>query len=258
MARMSASVENAVTRFADRAQKLLDRSQHRCARSRVEREAVERLRREVDNRRGLIELRPVGRSYEEALDGAPNAWVTTTSIDGELASTLRIHVSCHERDRLPSLDVFPEVIRPRLRIGRTIVDLTRLAARLEPARRFPELPYLALRPGWLAAEYFDADFVVVTTSQDLQPFYHRVFGYEPWGGPRELPYGARGMCCMGLDFRAAKDRVLTAYPLFRSSHTERGALFRRGTELRLVASADADTPLVTHDGRRARSAAWRR
>ena len=177
---MSASNDNRIGRFFDRAPRLLDRVEHRCARTAAEKAAAYRIRREADYRRGLTQTCAAARLYEEAVDDAANAWVTTTFIDGELASTLRIHVSAREEDRLPSLDVFADAVAPYLRKGRRIVEMTRLAARLEYAQGLPEAPYVALRPAWLAAEYFDADFILATVCQEHEPFYRRVFGFERW------------------------------------------------------------------------------
>jgi hypothetical protein len=224
MGLMSANINTGLSRFSERVLQLLDRVEHRRARTRSEFDAVYRLRLEVASRRGL-EPYDEGR-FDEALDNAPGTWITTTFIDGELISTLRIQLTVGENNRLHSHDVFSDIINPHLQNGRTIIDASRLATRLEYSRRFPEIPYIALRPSWLAAEYCDADFIVATVSKEQQPFYRRIFGYEPWGELRHHPYLNCDACCMGLDFRALKKRVELNYPVFRSSKTERDALFR--------------------------------
>jgi hypothetical protein len=254
---MSASNDNSIGRFSVRALRLLESVEHRCARTRADKAEACRIRREADQRRGLMEARAVAQSYEEAVDDAPNAWVTTTFIDGALAGTLRIHVSASEQVRLPALDVFSDVVTPYLQTGRTIVEMTRLAARLEYSRGLPEAPYVALRPAWLAAEYFDADFILATVCPEHEPFYRRVFGFERWSEPRETPCDSRKMCLMGLDFRPARDRVLANYPVYRSLQAERDALFRRRSDLRVVASARGGMTRSGEDGRRAGSLAWR-
>jgi hypothetical protein len=224
---MVASVGGTASRFSDRVLRFLERVEHRCAATPAEKEAVYRLRYEAYIREGLIEPRADGQLYDEALDDAPNAWITTTFIDGELASTVRIHVASDEDSTLPSLGAYADEITPHLRMRRTLVDLTRFAARVEFARRFPELPYIALRPGWQALENFQADRALATVVEQHQAFYRRVFGFMPWCEPRDYPKFNFKVACMGLDFRAAKERVEARYPFFRSTRAEREALFGR-------------------------------
>ena len=212
--------------------RLLDRVQHRSVRTRSEIEAVDWIRREAASRRG-IDPRAEHR-LDKALDHAPDTWVTATFIDGELASTLRIRAPAKANDRLPSANVFSDGIEPYLQKGAAIIDTSQLAVRLEYAQRFPEMPYVAQRPAWLAGEHFDADFIVATIFRELQPFYQRVFGYEPWRELRPHPDFDCDMCCMRLDFRAAKQGVEASHPFLRSSQAERDALFRRSASFRAV------------------------
>jgi hypothetical protein len=233
-----------ISRTSDRVLRLLESVEHRCAATRAEKEAAFRIRYEAFIRQGLVGPRTDGQLYDKIYDDAPNAWVTTTFIDGELAGTVRINVGADENGALPSLGVFSDVIAPHLRVGRMIVDPTRFAARLEFAKRFPEFPYIALRPAWLALEYFKADFGLISIVEEHQFFYRRAFGYAPWCEPRDYPGFNRKVVCMGLDFRAAKERVEARHPFLRSTSIERDALFGR--------QADRPSPLPTVPGERLR------
>ena len=150
-----------------------------------------------------------------------------TFIDGELASAMTLHIASDESDALPSLGAFSDVIVPRIGSGCSIVEATRPSARLEFARRLPELSYIALRPAWLAAEYFEADFVLTTVAEQHQAFYRRAFGYRAWCEPRECPGLIGKTACLGLDYCDAKEPVEARYPFFRSTEVERDALFGR-------------------------------
>lgn len=217
----------APSRFAERILRFLERVEHRCAATSQEKETVYKLRYEAYVRQGLIERRPDGRLYDAAMDDAPNAWITTTFIDGELASTVRVHAAAKEGDALPSLGVFSDVLSPHLKAGRMIVDPSRMAARLQFAGKYPELPYVTTRPGWMAAEHFGADFFMATVSEPHLAFYQRVFGYAPWCEARDYPNVTCKIVCLGLDFPAAKERVEARFPFFRSTPAEREALFGR-------------------------------
>src|ERR1700722_9536623 len=173
---MVAGVGGTTSRFPDRVLRFLERVEHRCAVTPAEKEAVYRLRYEAYIPEGLIAPRDDGQLYDEALDDTPNAWITTTFIDGELACTVRVHVASDEDSALPSLGAYADEITPYLRMRRTLVDLTRFAARVEFAKRFPELPYIALRPGWQALEYFQTDRALATVVEQHQAFYRRIFG----------------------------------------------------------------------------------
>jgi hypothetical protein len=227
---MDADVGSANSRFSDRVLRLLERVEYRCAYTRSEKEAVYRLRYEAYIRQKLIEPRSDGRLYDSNLDDTPNVWITSTYIDGELASTVRVHVAADESAALPTLGAYSDLVMPHLRNGRVIVDLTRFAARLEFARRFSELPYIALRPTWQAMQYFETDLALATVVEQHQAFYRRVFGFTAWCEPRVYPGFSHKVACMGLDFQAAKERVEKRYPFFRSTLAEREALFGRPTQ----------------------------
>ena len=204
---------------------MLERVEHRPARTESEREAIYRLRYEAYRRENYIEPREDGLLYDPAYDEAPNCWNIGTYIDGELASSLRIHVGRQEGDVLPDGVVFTDVVTPHLRQGRIIADPTRFATKFDFSRRFPEMPYLTLRPGWMAGAYFHADFIISTMRVEHQAYYTRVFGYELWGEPRAYPVVNRKVACMGFNYFAQKGRVESRYPFFRSTPEERQALF---------------------------------
>lgn len=222
---MSGQDADVTSRFSERILRLLQRVEHRVAKTPDEKEAVYRLRYEAYIRNGLIEARDDERLRDFRYDDAPNTWITATFIDGELAATTRVNFGNSEGAILPSLGVFSDVILPHLRAGRVIVDFTRAAARLEASRRYPELPYIALRPGYMAAEHFDADFAVATARSEHLAFYRRVFHFVPWCEPRSYPNVTARIACMGAEFHAVRDRIEARHPFFRSSVAERTSLF---------------------------------
>ncbi len=213
------------SRFADRVARLLEKVEFRRAERAADREAVYRLRYEAYSRQNMLSASFEGRLYDEVYDECPNGCTTMTFVEGELASTVRVHVGADEDAILPSLNVFSDAIMPHLRRREILVDPTRLAARLELSRRFPELPYFALRPAWMAAQYFCADFIIATTSVDHEAFYRRVCGYQTWSEPREYPQLNFDVVCLGLDFQLGKRRVEGRYPSFMATDVECEALF---------------------------------
>jgi hypothetical protein len=221
----------APSRFADRVLRLLERVEHRRAESVEDREAIFRLRYTAYQRERLIGSLPGDLLYDEAYDDTSNCFNFGTYIDGELASTMRVHVALSASDVLPSSGVFGDLIVPRLEAGNVVVDPTRFATKLEFSRRFPEMPYLTVRPGWLAGEHFHTDYILATMRSEHQAYYKRVFGHVPWSGEREYPRVNCKIVCMGMDYQAQKSRVEERYPFFRSSGAEREMLFGRAPEI---------------------------
>ena len=228
---MEASLVTATSSFAERAARILERVEHRCALTPEEKELVYRTRYVAYSRQNLIQPRRDGRIFDDLYDDSPNHWNIMTFLDGEFVSTFRIHVGSGERAILPSLSTFHDVLGPFLRQGCVIVDPTRIAAKLEFAGTFPELPYLTIRAAWLAAEHFQADIVTSTCIHEHQAFYRRVFGFESLCLPRAYPQISHPIVCMALDYRAHRARVEARYPLFRSTEGERRKIFGRGTSL---------------------------
>lgn len=223
-------------RFADRIAGMLDRVEHRPALSPADREAAYRLRYEAYLRQNLLNPRLDAMLYDEIYDKSPNSLTTVTYIDGELASTVRVHVLTNEAAVSPARDVFPDVLVPHLQRRRIMIDPSRLAARAEMARRFPELPYFALRPPWMAAHHFNADFIVVSCAIGHVGYYRRTFRAQTWSDLRSYPQVSAKVVCVGQDFAAKRDGVEARYPSFRSTPTEREALFSELSSSLLVRS----------------------
>jgi hypothetical protein len=214
--------------FAERVWRMLERVEYRRAESPEDKDAIYRLRYDAYMREGAIEPDPSGR-FTDPFDDVSNVWIVGMFIDGELASSIRFHVAAAEDAPLPAQTVFPDILGPRLRRGQIIVDPTRFVTRLDFSRRFHEMPYLTVRPGWMAGEFFGADFILATIRSEHQGYYRRVFGHEVWSGARDYPTLKKPIACMGLDYFAMRDRVQQRYPFYKSSAAERARLFEHSS-----------------------------
>ena len=212
------------SRLNDRLARLLEKTRYRCVRSTVDKDEVFALRYEAYMREGGIAANSSGR-FSDPLDDVENVWIVAMDIDGELASSIRLHVATSCLDPLPTSSAFGDAINLRLATGKRIVDPTRHVARLEMSRRFPELPYLTIRAAWMAGAHFDADYVLAAVRTEHQPFYERVFGHQAWTAPRPYPLLTKPIVCLGMDYQALRSGVEERYPFFRSSLAERTLLF---------------------------------
>ena len=124
--------------------------------------------------------------------------------------------------------------------GKVIIDPTRFVVDPQAARVYPELPYVTVRVGHMAAEHFDADIVLATVRAEHQAFYKRVFGHTTVCPPREYPTLIKPLSLMMLDYPAERDRIARRYPFFTSTAAERASLYGRPGKVarRLTAAHD--------------------
>jgi hypothetical protein len=176
---------------------------------------------------GLI-LPSESRRVSDRYDDAPNAWTFGIHVDGELCSSVRLHILTSEQRMSYATELFGDVLHPRLDRGEVFVDPARFVADPEQARRFPELPYVTLRLAYLACEHFNADTGLAQVRAEHQAFYRRVFLHEAITEPRSFPNVLKPVALMASDFRSLRERVLTRFPIMRSSAFERRMLFDRG------------------------------
>jgi hypothetical protein len=182
---------------------------------------------------GLIAASELQR-VTDRYDGAPNAWTFGVYVDGELCSSLRLHVLTSDWRMSYTTDAFGDVLHPRLDQGEVFIDPSRFVADPEKAKRFPELPYLTLRLAYLACEYFNADTGLALVRAEHQSFYRRVFLHEAITEPRSTPNLIIKVALMASDFRSLRERVMTRFPIMRSSAFERRMLFDRGTQRQVL------------------------
>src|SRR5205807_456644 len=149
---------------------LLERVDYRRADTSEEKEAIFRLRHAAYLREGAIPPSPSGR-FCDALDDTANAWIFGIYIEGELVSSIRLHVATRQFPDLPALNVFSDLLSPEIAAGRTIVDPTRFVTDQAASRRYPELCYATTRLAWLASEFFSANLLLATVRAEHQAFY---------------------------------------------------------------------------------------
>jgi len=214
--------------LAERAQLLLQRSEYRRADTDADREAIFQLRYNAYLKEGAIEP-SFGRRYSDAYDDLDNAWIIGLHVDGELVSSFRLHIATSEFPDMPANQVFRDYLDPEIAAGKTVIDPTRFVVDANAARLYPELPYLTVRIGHMAAEHFDADIVLATVRSEHQAFYKRVFGHTVVCDARPYPSLKKPISLMMLDYPAERDRIMRRYPFFASSAAERARLYGEPT-----------------------------
>jgi hypothetical protein len=228
---------------------LFDRFDCRLLETSAERDSVYLMRYGAYRHAGLI---PPSESLRvsDRYDDAPNAWIFGIYIDGELCSSIRVHVLTSEWRTSFSTELFGDILHRRLDRGEVFIDPARFAADPEKSQRFPELPYLTVRLGYLACDHFKADTGLALVRSDHQSFYRKVFFSETIGEPRPFPSisNSKKIALMASDFRTVREKVLTRFPIMRSSAFERRMLFdsraRRPSPASLVVAPDERSPTL--------------
>jgi hypothetical protein len=163
----------------------------------------------------------------DQFEDAPNAWTFGVYFHGQLYSSIRVSVLTSEWRMSPSVELFGDVLHPKLDDGRVFIDSTRFVADPDKARAFPELPYVTVRLGSMAGVHFNADYGLAIIRPEHQAFYRRVFLHETWCEPRLYPGLVKPVGLMASHLPTVRERVLGRYPFLRSSAFERRMLFQR-------------------------------
>ena len=211
--------------FSQRLVDLLDQVECRRAETPEDKEAVYRLRYQAYVREGNIGPNASGVLHDH-FDDAANSWSFGLYTRGRLASSIRISVASDEHGASPATRFFPDILEPEVDAGRVIVDPNRLVTDFAAARDMPELAYLTVRLGYVAAWHFSADIVTATVRAEHQAFYKRVFGLKPDCLPRRIPPIEKPFCLMSFRDESMA-AIMNRYPCFRSTDAERAALFER-------------------------------
>jgi hypothetical protein len=150
------SAAEAIALSPERSADPLEHVDYRLAETSEEKDDIYRLRYRAYLREGAI-LPSESQRVTDRYDDAPNAWTFGIYVYGELYSSIRVSVLTSEWRGSPSSEMFGDILHPMLDRGRTVIDPTRFVADPEKARRFPELPYVTVRLGWIACGHFNAD-----------------------------------------------------------------------------------------------------
>jgi hypothetical protein len=208
---------------------LSDRVEYRLMETPEEKDSIYLMRYRAYLHGGLISPSESLRIID-SYDDAPNAWIFGVYIDGELCSALRVHVLTSEWRTSYSTELFGDVLDGRLDRGEVFIDPARLCADPDKGQRFPELPYLTLRLGYLACDHFRAGIGLAMVRTDHARFYRRVFLSDTLAGPRSFPgWDTMKVVLTGCDFRNARETILTRFPIMDSTASERRRLFDRVT-----------------------------
>jgi hypothetical protein len=211
---------------SDRVWQLLDKIDCKLADTSEQREAIFRLRYQAYMRQGIISQNSSG-TFSDPYDEKGNGFLFGLYIDGELASSIRVHVASKEHPDSTSLEVFSDFLQPELDAGKIIVDTTRFVTDETFSRLYRALPYATMRVAGMACEYFRADYLLAAVRREHQAFYRRVFHHQLVCEARPYPGLTKPLSLMTVHYPTFVDQVHQRYPFFRSTLFEQQMLFGR-------------------------------
>jgi hypothetical protein len=236
------SAAKAIALVPERSADPLEHVDYRLAETAEEKDTIYHLRYRAYLREGAI-LPSESERVTDRYDDLPNNYTFGVYFRGELCSSIRISVLTSEFRGSPSSEMFSDMLHPELDRGRVIVDPTRFVADPDKAKRFPELPYVTVRLGWVACAHFNADIGLANVRPEHRAFYRKVFLQEPWGEPRLYPGLIKPVGLMAADYPAIRDRVYQHFPYMRSSAFERRVLFQRSADRQAQMLSPTISPL---------------
>ncbi|MCB1385483.1 MAG: hypothetical protein KDJ80_06040 [Nitratireductor sp.] len=210
--------------FSQRLTGYLQNVDYRAAFEPAEREALFRLRYRCYRREETIKANLEER-FSDAYDEMDNCWLFGIYLDDQLVSSIRFHVISPSAKRGPAYDVFPDIIPRMIDNGLTVIDPTRLVVERRMTELYPELPYVTIRAAFMAAEYYEAEYMLATVRREHQAFYMRYFGFEKLCDPRPYPSLLKPISLLAANMPEKRDQVVDRFPIFHSSFTERRMLF---------------------------------
>jgi hypothetical protein len=185
---------------------------------------VYRLRYEAYRRENFIPVN-IDEICKDDLDDTANGMTIGVYLEKRLIASLRVHHLTEKQRKSPSMKVFPEILEPMLKKGKTFMDPSRFSVDKDASLALPALPFLTLRIGTMAAEYYDVDYTLSLVRPEHGPFYRRVFLSQKLSGIRRYPDIDFDVVLYALDLKAVRGSVGQRFPIFKSTPEEREALF---------------------------------
>ena len=225
MINAASSVDQApISKFALTLIDLMDRVEYRRVIAEDQMDPVYRLRYEAYRREESVPENARHVVHDE-FDDLPNVYCYGIYIDDRLVSSVRFHLLTDKLRHSLSYSIFSDVLDPLLDEGKVILDPGRFTTDYEASLSFPALPFLTLRIATMAVQHFSAYYVLNAARPEHGAFYRRVFRSYVMSEARHYHGLAFPIVLYACQIAVMYDDLLERYPFFRSTETEREALF---------------------------------
>lgn len=210
--------------FVRAVQAVLERTEYRRCDTGEDFEQICRLRYKAYRINGFVgDLSDQALSDE--MDDSPNCYRFGVFVDGELVSTVRLHHLTLEEQCAPVMQIFGDLLLPRLERGETFINPSLLAADPNLTRIHKVLPYVTLRLALIANYYFDTTGCINLIRREHTSFYKRVFLQQQIGEARTYPPFTVPVMLYNTNIPVDLAAIVHRFPFFRSTAMERRLLF---------------------------------
>lgn len=213
-----------ISAFAQNVSALLDRVEYRRCDKGEDLEDIYRLRYKSYRMADMVSDIP-DQTIHDALDETPNCYKFGIYIDGELASTLRIHHARWSCPISPSTMVYGDILKPMMAEGTSFIDCSRFAVDPQWSRIHPQIPYLTIRLAGIACGHFNAPQGLLTIREEHAGFYRRIFSADKIGETRSYPGLNYPVVLYRTTVQSIRERALTRFPFFKWTPMEERMLF---------------------------------
>jgi hypothetical protein len=161
----------------------------------------------------------------DTYDLLENCQVFGLYLDGELASSIRIHKVTPETPWCPAMKSFGDLLKPRLAEGETFVDGSRFCVDREKSAVVGILPFLTVRIAYMASVHFSSTYNISVVRREHAAFYRRYYGFEQWADNVRLDWYKLPVELYVGDMRKNRQRIDERLPFMQSNIEERLMLF---------------------------------
>lgn len=212
--------------FSANVASLLERVEYRRCESGEDLEAIYRLRYAAYRNHGDVP-ESAEKITTDRYDSTPNGYRFGVYVDGTLVSTVRIHHITRDMPYAPIMDIFGDMIMPRLKRGETFINPTMFAADPFNDGAHRAIPYVTLRLAVIANSYFDTTSCICVVRDDHTAFYRRIFGAVQVGSARAHPNFAVNVMLYDSNCALNMGPTLKRFPFFYSTAAERRMMFSK-------------------------------
>lgn len=210
--------------FTRGVEQVLENTEYRRCDRGEDYEEICRLRYKAYRTHGFVNASPE-QVTSDAMDDLPNCYRYGVFIDGQLISTVRIHHISREQPWGPAMTAFGDILGPRLERGESFINPSLLAADPDLSQISRYVPFVTLRLGIAATQWFSADHCIVLIRKEHTAFYNRVFAADQIGEPQTYAPFTVPVMLYGMDCAKSLGHVFQRFPFFRSTVTEQRMLF---------------------------------
>lgn len=209
--------------LTNRVSNLLERVEYRLIQSQSDKDEIYKLRYQAYLNEGAIHPNE-NEILMDKYDDNKNSLLFGIYIDGELCSSIRIHILSKKEPFSPAYEVFSKELTEFIFSDKVIIDPNRFVVAQKKSRKFPELAYITLRLPFIICYLLKADIVTATVRIEHQAFYKKVLCYRNICEAKFYPTLIKPLCLMLVKFHEGAPKVLSNYPFFKPRKDEIASL----------------------------------